>query len=99
MKEGNYRVWSTVVEQQFRESKLWNHILGTAVPPPAPRVRAPGVAAVTAAPGVAVVVAIAEITQERVDADDKKLEDVAANIARANKILLTSIEQKDVMAL
>ena len=44
-------------------------------------------------------VAIAEITQEQVDADDKKLEDFAANIARANRILLTSIEQKDVMAL
>ena len=52
-----------------------------------------------AAPGVVAVVAIAEITQEQVDADDKKLEDFAANIARANKILLTSIEQKDVMAL
>ena len=33
------------------------------------------------------------------DADDKKLEDFAANFARANIILLTSIEQKDVMAL
>ena len=43
--------------------------------------------------------AIAEITQEQVDPDDKKLEDFAANIARANKVLLTSIEQKDVMAL
>ena len=99
LKEGNYRVWSTVIEQQFRENKLWNHILGTAVPPPAPRVRALGVAVVAAAPGVAAVVAIAEITQEQVDADDKKLEDFAANIARANIILLTSIEQKDVMAL
>ena len=62
LKEGNYRVWSTVIEQQFREHKLWNHILKTTVPPPAPRVRAPGVAAVVAAPGVARVVAIAEIT-------------------------------------
>ena len=62
LKEGNYRVWSTVIEQQFRENKLWNHILGTAVPPPAPRVRAPGVAAVAATPGVAVVASIAEIT-------------------------------------
>ena len=60
LKEGNYRVWST--EEHFRELKLWNHILGTAVPPPAPRVRAPGVAAVAAAPGVAAMAAIAEIT-------------------------------------
>ena len=75
LKEGNYKVWSMVIEQRFRESKLWNHILGIAVPPPAHRVRAPG---------VAVVVAIAEITHEQVDADDKKLEDFAANIARAS---------------
>ena len=53
LKEGNHRVWSTIIEQQFRESKLWDHILRTAVPPPVPRVRAPGVAAL---------VAIAEIT-------------------------------------
>ena len=38
------------------------------------------------APGVVAVVALAEITQEQVDADDKKLEDFAANIARANRI-------------
>ena len=88
LKEGNYRVWSMVIEQQFRESKLWNHILGTTVPPPAPRVRAPGVAAAAV---------IAEITQEQVDADDKKLEDFAANVVRANIILLTSIEKKDVI--
>ena len=83
LKEGNYRVWNTVIEQQFRESKLWGHILGTTVPPLAPRVRAPGVAAVAA---------IAEITQEHVDADEqKKLKDFAANIARANTTLLTSM--------
>ena len=33
------------------------------------------------------------------DADEKRIEDFAANIARANRILLTSIEQKDVMNL
>ena len=62
MEEGNYRVWSAIIEQLFREHKLWNHILGTAVPPPAPRVRAPGVAAPAA---------IAEITEEHVGADGK----------------------------
>ena len=87
------------MEEHFRELKLWNHILGTAVPPPAPRVRAPGVAAVAATPGVAAAAAIAEITQEQVDADVKKLEDFEASIARANRILFLSIEQKDVMAL
>ena len=99
LKEGNYRVWSTVTEEHFRGLKLWNHILGIAVPPPAPRVRTPGVAALAAAPGVAAAAAIAEITQDQVDADVKKLEDFEASIARANRILFLSIEQKDVMAL
>ena len=62
LKEGNYRVWGTVIEQEFRASKLWNHILGTTVLPPAPRVKAPRVAAVAAAPGVVAVAAIDENT-------------------------------------
>ena len=46
LREGNYRVWSTVLEQTMREKKLWNHVMGTSVPPRAPRTRAPGIAAV-----------------------------------------------------
>ena len=43
LREGNHRVWSTVLEQTVREKKLWHHVMGTSVPPPAPRVRAPRV--------------------------------------------------------
>ena len=66
--EGNYGVWSTVLEQTLREKKLWNHVMGTYVPPPAPRVRAPGIASVATDPIllIAAMVAMAEITQERV---------------------------------
>ena len=28
LKENNYRVWSTVVEQTLREKKLWLHVMG-----------------------------------------------------------------------
>ena len=55
LRENNYRVWSTVLEQTLCEKKLWGHVMGTAVPPPPARVIAPGVAAVAAngvAPGI-----------------------------------------------
>ena len=29
LREGNYRVWSTILEQTLREKKLWNHVMGT----------------------------------------------------------------------
>ena len=50
--------------------------MGTSVPPLAPRDRAPGIAAVAVDPilVIAAIVEVAEITQEQVDADDKKLE-------------------------
>ena len=59
----------------------------------------PGVAAVAAGNGIAAVAAIAEITQEQADSDDRKIEDFEASIAKANYILLQHIEQKDVGAL
>ena len=59
----------------------------------------PGVAAVAACNGIAAVAAIAEITQEQVDADNRKIEDFEAAIAKTNYILLQHIEQKDVRAL
>ena len=43
LKDGNYRVWVTLLEQQFKSQKLWAHITNTAVRPPAPRVVTPGV--------------------------------------------------------
>ena len=69
LREGNYRVWSTVLEQTLREKKLWNHVMGTSVPPPAPRTCAPRIAAVAADPTlmIAAMAGVAEITQEQVD--------------------------------
>ena len=57
---------------------MWVHVLGTAVPLPHVRVRAPEIAAAAADPilGKAGVAAVAEITQEQVDADQKKIEDL-----------------------
>ena len=99
LRENNYRVWSTVLEQSLREKKLWVHVMGTAVPPSPARVIAPGVAAVAAngvAPGVA---AVAEVSREMVKADKKELEDFEAAIARANTAILLSLQEKDVMAI
>ena len=41
LKENNYKVWFTVLEQNLREKKLWGHVMGTAVRFLPPRVRAP----------------------------------------------------------
>ena len=92
---------STVLEQTLREENLWNHVMGTLVPPRAPRVRAPGIAAIAADPilMIAAMVGVAKITQEQVDAYDKKLEDYATSIARANSVILHHMEQKDMMSL
>ena len=101
LREGNYRVWPTILEQTLREKKLWNHVMGTSVPPLTPRVRAPGIAAVGADP-ILMIAAMAgkvKITQEEVDADDRKLEDYAASIARANSVILHHMEHKDMMSL
>ena len=99
LKDGNYRVWVTLLEQHFKSQKLWSHITNTAVRPPAPRVVTPGVAAVAAGNGIAAVAAIAENTQEQVDSDNRKIEDFEAAIAKANFIFLQHIEQKHVGAL
>ena len=101
LREGNFRVWSTVLEQTLREEKQWNHVMGTSLPPPAPRVRAPRIGAVAADPilGIAAIVVVAEITQEQVDADDKKLEDYAALVARANAMIVHHMDKKDMMSL
>ena len=68
--------------------------MGTSIPPPAPRVRAPGIAAVAVDPilMIAKMAGVAKITQEQVDADDKKLEDYEASIARANSVILHHME-------
>ena len=89
----------TLLEQQFKFQKLWAHITSTEVRPPEPRVVTPGVAAVATGNGIGAVAAIAEITEEPVDSDNRKIEDFEAAIAKANFILLQHIEQKDVGAL
>ena len=43
--------------------------------------------------------AVVEITREQVDADDKKVEDYAASIARANAMILHHMDQKYMMSL
>ena len=65
------------------------------------RVRAPGIAATAADPilGKAAVATVAEITQEQVDADHKKIEDFEAASARANAVILSSMQQQDILAL
>ena len=73
LKNGNYQVWVSLLEQQFKSQ--WAHVTDTEVRPPAPRVVTPGVAAVAAGNGIAAFAAIAEITQEQVDADNRKIED------------------------
>ena len=94
LREGNYCVWSTVLEQTLREKKLWNHVMGTSVPPPAPRIRAPGIVAVAIDPiwMIAAMAGVAEITQEQVDSDEKKLEDYEASIAQENSVISHHIE-------
>ena len=65
------------------------------------RVGAPGIVAAAADPilGKARVAAVVEITQEQVDADQKKIEDFEAASARANAVILSSMQQKDILAL
>ena len=98
LKESNYRVWSTVLEQNLREKKVWGHVMGTAVRPPLPRVLGPAVQAIAAAQGVLAVAGAAEVTQAIVDRETKISEDFDAAMARANSMILGALEQKDVMA-
>ena len=81
LKEGNYRWWSTVIEQMLREKKLWGHVQGT-VPVRGPilvlgagaTLVVPALPAIGATMGVATdpeaptVAANADVTQALVDA-------------------------------
>ena len=85
LKDGNYRYWSTVIEQMFREKKLRGHVQGT-VPIPRPIIvlgtgATPVVSAVprivaaigvAAVPAVPVVAANAGVIQAEVDASSSK---------------------------
>ena len=46
----SHRETGTSYQSLLGASELWNHVMGTSVPPPAPRVRAPGIATVAADP-------------------------------------------------
>ena len=98
LKETNYRVWSSIMEQAMKERKLWGHIQGTAIRPPLPRAVREAVAAQAAAPGMDAVAGVTEVTQEMVDSDTKRFEDFDAAVARANSLLLHTLEPRDVMA-
>ena len=85
LKDGNYKYWSTVIEQMWREKKVWGRIQGTvptlgpilvlgtgatpAVPTVPEIVAAMGVAAV---PAVPIVAANAGVTQAEVDSSSSK---------------------------
>ena len=80
---------------------MLHHVMGTSVPPPAPRVCAPDIAAVAADPilMIAAMVGVAKITGEQDDADDKKLEDYGVSIARASSLIVHHTEQKDMISV
>lgn len=99
LKDANYRVCETLLEQTLRYQKLSQHANRTTVLPPAARVVSPGVTTVAAGLGIAAVAAIADITQEHVDSDTRKIEDYEAAIAKANYIILYHIQRSHVMSL
>ena len=100
------------MEQGLREKKVWGHVMATvAVPGPilvlgagaTPAV--PAVAAISAAMGVAPVPAIPAVpanvgvTQAQVDASRVTFEQYSVNEAKANSMILLTLEQKDVMMI
>jgi len=98
LKENNYRVWSAVGKSQLQYLKLWKHIDGTAVRPPPPRVPFRGRSAVPASPGVDARAGSDAVTEEMAEADLKKVEDYDASIARADYVLMQTLEHKDILA-
>ena len=112
LKEGNYRYWSTVLEQMLREKKVFGHVQGTVAVPAAILVlgagATPAVAAipaivaamgVAAEAGVAAVAANAGVTQVQVDASRVLFDQYAVNEAKANTMILLTLEPGDVMSL
>ena len=112
LKDGNYRWWSTLLEQMLREKKVWGHVQGTVVVPAAVLVLGAGatlavaaVPAIVAAMGVAAVAGVAAIaanagvTQVQVDVSRVLYDQYAVNEAKANTMILLTLEQGDVMSL
>ena len=112
LKDGNYRWWSTVLESVLQEKKVWAYVQGTVlVPGPILVLGAgatpgvPAVPAVIAAMGVAAVAAVpavaanAGVTQVQVDASRVAFETYSVNEARANSLILLTLDEKDVLTL
>ena len=97
--ESNYRVWSMMTKQMLREKKLWGHITRTAIFPAPIRVMTAAVIAVPAAPGSDAVAGVPAITQAMVEHDIKVNEDYDASAARANTVILQTLQPKDIMAV
>ena len=97
--ESNYRVWSMVTEQNLRERKAWGHITRTALLPAPIRVMTAAVIAVPAAPGSDAVVGVPAVTRAMVEHDIKVHEDYDASAARANTVILQTLQPKDIMAV
>ena len=72
--------------------------MGTAVVPPAPRVVSPAIHEIVAADGALIAAGAVEVTQVMADSELKKSEDFEAAVARANSVLLSTLEPKDIMA-
>ena len=112
LKDGNYRWWSTVIEPMLREKKVWSNVQGIApVPGPVLVLGAgatpgvPAVLAVVAAMGVAAVNAVpavaanAGVTQAQVDASRVAFDLYSVNEAKANSMILLTVDEKDVLTL
>lgn len=97
--EENYRVWSTVLEESFKEKRLWGHVTRTEIIPDPPRVIRAAVAAVPAAPGSDAVASVTAITKAMRDHDLKMIGDYESAAAKANSVLYQSLQQKDVVAV
>ena len=97
--EENYRVWSNVTEQLLRQNRIWGHVTRTAIHPEPARSVTAAVIAVPAVPGSDAVAGVPAITRAMVDHDLKLIDDYEAAAAKANSILLQSLQPKDIMAV
>lgn len=98
LKEGNFRVWETVTKFTLRSSKVWKHVDGTAIRPPPARQLRVRLRAVPASPGADARDEVQAITQEMVNADEKRIEDFDAAEAKATSLIMQTLQEKDIMA-
>ena len=112
LKDETVNVWSTVIEQLFREKRIWGHVQGTTPHPGpplilgagatagSPRIRAiPEAMGVVGVPEIVAVIANPGVTQAQVDAQQILIEKWEANEAKATAILLQSLRQVDVISI